>query len=108
MDEMNNVTMENETSTEVVPVETLVPVTGEEPACNNDCESSAGVSFGTIVKVGAGVALGVGIAVKYGVPLAKKGFKRIKGAMASKKAKKNEVIEVESNEGTSDEENTEA
>ena len=104
---MNNVMMENETSTEVVPVETLVPVT-EEPACNNDCESSAGVSFGTIVKVGAGVALGVGIAVKYGVPLAKKGFKRIKGAMASKKAKKNEVIEVESNEGTSDEENTEA
>ena len=103
---MNNVTMENETSTEVVPVETLVPVTEEEPACNN-CESSAGVSFGTIVKVGAGVALGVGIAVKYGVPLAKKGFKRIKGAMASKKAKKNEVIEVESNEGTSDEENTE-
>lgn len=54
------------------------------------------------------MALGVGIAVKYGVPLAKKGFKRIKGAMASKKAKKNEVIEVESNEGTSDEENTEA
>lgn len=53
MDEMNNVMMENETSTEVVPVETLVPVTGEEPACNNDCESSAGVSFGTIVKVGA-------------------------------------------------------
>lgn len=106
MDEMNNVMMENETSTEVVPVETLVPVTEEEPACNNDCESSAGVSFGTIVKVGAGVVLVGAAVVKYGVPLAKKGFKRIKGAMASKKAK-NEVIEVESNEGTSDEEITE-
>ena len=107
MDEMNNVTMENKTSMEVAPVESVVPAEAENPACNNDCESSAGVSFGTIVKVGAGVVLGVGIAVKYGVPLAKKGFKRIKGAIASKKAKKDEVIEVESNEETSDEENTE-
>ena len=39
MDEMNNVTMENETSMEVAP------------AYNNDCESSAGISFGTISRL---------------------------------------------------------
>ena len=107
MDEMNNVTMENETSVEVAPVESVVPAEAENPAYNNDCESSSGISFGTIVKVGAGVVLVGAAVVKYGVPLVKKGFNRIKGSIANKKAKKNEVIDVESKEVPSDEETTE-
>ena len=78
MDEMNNVTMENETSMEVAPVESVVPAEAENPACNNDCESSAGMSFGTIVKVGAGAVLVGAAAVKFGIPLVKKGFNHIK------------------------------
>lgn len=107
MDEMNNVTMENETSVEVAPVESVVPAEAENPAYNNDCESSSGVDFGTIVKVGTGVVLGVAVGVKYGVPLVKKGFKYIKEKIASKKAKKDEVIDVESKDVTSDEETCE-
>lgn len=110
MDEMNNVTMENETSAEVAPVESFVPAEAENPAYNNDCESSSGVDFGTIVKVvkvGTGVVLGVAVGVKYGVPLVKKGFKYIKEKIASKKAKKDEVIDVESKDVTSDEETCE-
>ena len=107
MDEMNNVTMENETSVEVAPVERVVPAEAENPAFNNDCESSSGVDFGTIVKVGTGVVLGVAVGVKYGVPLVKKGLKHIKEKIASKKAKKDEVIDVESKDVTSDEETCE-
>ena len=66
MDEMNNVTMENETSMEVAPAESVVPAEAENPAYNNDCESSAGISFGTIVKVGAGAVL-VGAAGEEGL-----------------------------------------
>ena len=91
MDEMNNVTMENETSMEVAPVESVVPAEAENPAYNNDCESSAGISFGTIVKVGAGAVLVGAAAVKFGIPL----------------MKKNEVIDIESKEVPSDEETTE-
>lgn len=107
MDEMNNVTMENETSVEVAPVESVVPAEAENPAYNNDCESSSGVDFGTIVKVGTGVVLGVAVGVKYGVPLVKKVFKHIKEKIASKEAKKDEVIDVESKDVTSDEETCE-
>ena len=107
MDEMNNVTMENETSMEVAPVESVVPTETEEPTYNNDCESNSGVNFGTIIKVGTCVVLGVAVGVKYGVPLAKKGFKNIKEKIASKKAKKDEVIDVESKDVTSDEKTTE-
>lgn len=107
MDEMNNVTMENETSVEVAPVESVVPAEAENPAYNNDCESNSGVNFGTIVKIGTGVVLGVAVGVKYGVPLVKKGFKHIKEKIASKKAKKDEVIDVESKDVTSDEKTTE-
>ena len=107
MDEMNNVTMENETSVEVAPAESVVPTEAENPAYNNDCESSSGVGFGTIVKVGTGVVFGVAVGVKYGVPLVKKGFKHIKEKIASKKAKKDEVIDVESKDVTSDEETCE-
>lgn len=45
--------------------------------------------------------------MKYGVPLVKKGFKHIKEKIASKKAKKDEVIDVESKDVTSDEETCE-
>lgn len=107
MDEMNNVTMENETSMEIAPVESVVPAEAENPAYNNDCESSSGVNFGTIIKVGTGVALGVAVGVKYGVPLVKKGFKHIKEKITSKKEKKDKVIDVESKDVTSDEETTE-
>lgn len=57
MDEMNNVTMENETSMEVAPVESVVPAEAENPAYNNDCESSAGISFGTILNSAFSIAL---------------------------------------------------
>lgn len=107
MDEMNNVAMENETSMEVAPVETLNPITEEEPMNNNDCESSSGVKLGTIVKIGTGVVLVGAVAVKYGVPAVKKGVKHLKEKIASKKAKKDEPIEVESKDVTSDEETTE-
>lgn len=107
MDEMNNVTMENEASVEVAPVESVVPAEAENPTYNDDCESSSGVDFGTIVKVGTGVVLVVAVGVKYGVPLVKKGFKHIKEKIASKKAKKNEVIDVESKDVASDEETSE-
>ena len=103
MDEMNNVTMENETSMEVAPVESVVPAEAENPAYNNDCESSAGISFGTIVKVGAGAVLVGAAAVKFGIPL----VNHIKESIASKKMKKNEVIDIESKEVPSDEETTE-
>ena len=103
MDEMNNVTMENEASVEVAPVESVVPAEAENPTYNDDCESSSGVDFGTIVKVGTGVVLVVAV----GVPLVKKGFKHIKEKIASKKAKKNEVIDVESKDVASDEETCE-
>lgn len=107
MDEMNNVTMENETSMEIAPVESSVPAEAEGTTNNNDCESGSGVNFGTIIKVGAGALLVGAAAVKYGAPLAKKGFIRIKDKIASKKAKKTEVIDVESKDVTSDEETTE-
>ena len=45
--------------------------------------------------------------MKYGIPAAKKGFKHIKEKMANKKANKNEVIDVESKDVTSDEETCE-
>lgn len=106
MDKMNNVTMENEASVEVAPVESVVPAKAENPTYD-DCESSSGVDFGTIVKVGADVVLVVAVGVKYGVPLVKKGFKHIKEKIASKKAKKNEVIDVESKDVASDEETCE-
>lgn len=107
MDEMNNVAMENETSMEVTPVENLVPAEAEDYTSGNDCESSSGVKLGTIVKVGIGAALLIGAGVKYGVPAAKKGFKHIKEKIANKKAKKDEPIELESKDVTSDEETTE-
>lgn len=107
MDEKNNVTMENETSVEVAPVESVVPAEAENTAYDNDCESSSGVNFGTIIKVGTGVALGVAVGVKYGVPLVKKGFKHIKEKIASKKAKKDDVVDVESKDVTSNEETSE-
>lgn len=107
MDEMNNVAMENETSMEVAPIETLNPITEEEPTNSNDCESNSGVKLGTIVKIGTGVVLVGAVAVKYGVPAVKKGFKHLKEKIANKKALKYEPIEVESKDVTSDEENTE-
>ena len=108
MDEMmNNVAMENETSMEVAPVENLVPATAEDTTYNNDCESSSGVKLGTIVKIGTGVVLVGAVAVKYGVPAVKKGFKHLKEKIASKKAKNDEPIELESKDVTSDEETTE-
>jgi len=102
MDEMNNVTMENETSMmENAPVENLVPAEAEGYTSDCGCESNANLDLGKIVKIG------VGAAVKYGIPAAKKGFKHIKEKMASKKAKKDEVIDVESKDVTSDEETCE-
>lgn len=100
MDEMNNVTMENETSMmENAPVENLVPVEAENYTSDCDCESDANLDLGKIVKIGVGAALLIGAGVKYGIPAAKKGFKHIK----EKKANKNEVIDVESKDVTSDE-----
>lgn len=111
MDEMNNVTMENETSMmENAPVENLVPVEAENYTSDCDCESNANLDLGKIVKIvkiGVGAALLIGAGVKYGIPAAKKGFKHFKEKMASKKANKNEVIDVESMDVTSDEETCE-
>lgn len=90
MDEMNNVTMEN------APVENLVPAEAEGYTSDCGCESNANLDLGKIVKIGVGAALLIGAGVKYGIPAAKKGFKHIKEKMASKKAKKDEVIDVES------------
>ena len=111
MDEMNNVTMENETSMmENAPVENLVPVEAENYTSDCGCESNANLDLGKIVKIvkiGVGAALLIGAGVKYGIPAAKKGFKHFKEKMASKKANKNEVIDVESKDVTSDEETCE-
>ena len=108
MDEMNNVTMENETSMmENAPVENLVPVEAENYTSDCGCESNASLDLGKNVKIRVGAALLIGAGVKYGIPAAKKGFKHIKEKMVSKKAKKNEVIDVESTEVTSDEETCE-
>lgn len=102
MDEMNNVTMENETS-----MMENAPVEAENYTSDCDCESNANLDLGKIVKIGVGAALLIGAGVKYGIPAAKKGFKHIKEKMASKKAKKDEVIDVESTDVTSDEETCE-
>ena len=52
MDEMNNVTMENETSMmENAPVENLVPVEAENYTSDCDCESNANLDLGKIVKI---------------------------------------------------------
>ena len=108
MDEMNNVTMENENSMmENAPVENLVPAEAEGYISDCGCESNANLDLGKIVKIGVGAALLIGAGVKYGIPAAKKGFKHIKEKMASKKAKKDEVIDVESKDVTSDEETCE-
>ena len=111
MDEMNNVTMENETSMmENAPVENLVPVEAENYTSDCGCESNANLDLGKIVKIvkiSVDAALLIGAGVKYGIPAAKKGFKHIKEKMASKKAKKDEVIDVESKDVTSDEETCE-
>lgn len=108
MDEMNNVTMENETSMmENAPVENLVPAEAEGYTSDCGCESNANLDLGKIVKIGVGAVLLIGAGVKYGIPAAKKGFKHIKEKMASKKAKKDEVIDVESTDVTSDEETCE-
>ena len=105
MDEMNNVTMENETSMmENAPVENLVPAEAEGYTSDFGCESNANLDLGKIVKIGVGAALLIGAGVKYA---AKKGFKHFKEKMASKKANKNEVIDVESKDVTSDEETCE-
>lgn len=80
MDEMNNVTMENETSMmENAPVENLVPAEAEGYTSDCGCESNANLDLGKIVKIGVGAALLIGAGVKYGIPAAKKGFKHIKG-----------------------------
>ena len=102
MDEMNNVTMENETS-----MMENAPVEAENYTSDCGCESNANLDLGKIVKIGVGAALLIGAGVKYGIPAAKKGFKHIKEKMASKKAKKDEVIDVESTDVTSDEETCE-
>ena len=107
MDEMNNVTMENETSVmENAPVESLVPAAAENHTSDCGCESDANLDFGTIVKIGVGAALLIGAGVKYGIPAAKKGFKHIKEKMASKKVDKDDVAfkEVTSDEETCEEE----
>ena len=79
MDEMNNVTMENETSMmENAPVENLVPAEAEGYTSDCGCESNANLDLGKIVKIGVGAALLIGAGVKYGIPAAKKGFKHIK------------------------------
>lgn len=84
MDEMNNVTMENETSMmENAPVENLVPAEAEGYTSDCGCESNANLDLGKIVKIGVGAALLIGAGVKYGIPAAKKGFKHIKEKMAS-------------------------
>lgn len=101
MDEMNNVTMENETSMmENAPVENLVPVEAENYTSDCGCESNANLDLGKIVKISVGAALLIGAGVKYGIPAAKKGFKHIKEKM-------DEVIDVESTDVTSDEETCE-
>lgn len=104
MDEMNNVMMENETSVEVVPVESAVPAEAEGYASDHDCEGSDNIDFGKIVKIGVGGVVLVAAGVKYGIPLAKKGFKHVKERLARKKDKKDEIIDVESKDVTSDEE----
>lgn len=79
MDEMNNVTMENETSMmENAPVENLVPAEAEGYTSDCGCESNANLDLGKIVKIGVGAVLLIGAGVKYGIPAAKKGFKHIK------------------------------
>lgn len=102
MDEMNNVTMENETSVmENAPVESLVPAAAENYTSDCGCESNANFDLAKIV---VGAALLIGAGVKYGIPAAKKGFKHIKEKMASKKADKDDV---EFKDVTSDEETCE-
>lgn len=77
--------------------------------CDNGIRTWSGScsAVGTIVKVGAGAVLVGAAAVKFGIPLVKKGFNHIKESIASKKMKKNEVIDIESKEVPSDEETTE-
>lgn len=105
MDEMNNVMMENETSTEVAPVESVVPAEAENPTYNDGNDSDSSMNLGTVIKVGAGVVIIGAVAVKYGVPLVKKGFKKLKSVFDKKG--KDDIIEVESKEVTSEEENDE-
>lgn len=105
MDEMNNVMMENETSTEVAPVESVVPAEAENPAYNGGNESDSNMDLGKMIKIGAGIVIIGAAAVKYGVPLAKKGLKKIKSAFGKKT--EDDIIEVESTEVTSEEENDE-
>lgn len=51
MDEMNNVTMENETSMmENAPVENLVPAEAEGYTSDCGCESNANLDLGKILK----------------------------------------------------------
>ena len=70
MDEMNNVTMENETSMmENAPVENLVPAEAEGYTSDCGCESNANLDLGKIVKIGVGAALLIGAGVKYGMCL---------------------------------------
>lgn len=107
MDEMNNVTMENETSVmENAPVESLVPAAAENYTSDCGCESDANLDLGKIVKIGVGAALLIGAGMKYGIPAVKKGFKHIKEKMASKKAAEDgvEFKDVTSDEETCEEE----
>ena len=72
MDEMNNVTMENETSMmENAPVENLVPAEAEGYTSDCGCESNANLDLGKIVKIGVGAVLLIGAGVKYGIPAAR-------------------------------------
>ena len=90
MKNMNETTMENETSVEVVPEESVEMI-------NTEQSSNSGSNFGLIVG-----AVGVGAAVLYGLHKKHKAKKEAKDEQKPKKAKKHikirkpwEVVEDE-------------
>ena len=102
MDEMKNrnetTAMENETSVEVVPEESVEMI-------NTEQSSNSGSNFGLIVG-----AVGVGAAVLYGLHKKHKAKKEAEGEQKAKKAKKKisfrtpwEIKEVDSEEENVDE-----
>lgn len=76
MKNMNETTMENETSVEVVPEENVEMI-------NTEQSSNSGSNFGLIVG-----AVGVGAAVLYGLHKKHKAKKEAEGEQKPKKAKK--------------------
>lgn len=100
MDEMNNVTMENETAMENTPVE-VVPSSAVDVTYNDEHEGKSGTNAAMIIAggvVAAGVVVGV---AKWVGPKVKKGWDHLKEKVT--KHKKSEDVE-EVVEETSDEE----